>query len=276
MLDGHTAPTAVGRDLASSKEAGSAKDGNSTAIAKKVTSEMFTAVGLARNVTGAISILEDPLLTKVKRCAARGLATTGTVLAGLGYYNGSLSTLVGFGACIAGWLLHEPVREYTVDVIREVIDGNLIAHEGKTSEEKGSAGENSRTGESIVHVPRKLRRQNWMGSNLKKRNRARIPVLAGEIRGTLKLKHGIIKNSPVNRLVIQNDASHIVRARRQEGDPMFVNMRDNDLYEVSLHAAQMYWIPSTVELHAMEMYSEKPVAMAREVQSSWVDDPSDC
>jgi hypothetical protein len=164
-----------------------------------------------------------------------------------------------------------------VDVIREVIDGNLIAQEGKSSDEEGSAGANSRTGESIVHVPRKKKRYNWMGNKLKKRNnKARVPVLAGEIRGTLRLKHGIIKHNAVNRLVIQNDANRIVRARRQEGDPMFVNMRDNDLFEVSLHAAQMFWIPSTVELNAMDMYSDKPVEMAREVQSLWVDDPSAC
>jgi hypothetical protein len=199
------------------------------------------------------------------------------VIAGLGCITGSLSTFVGFGACVAAWLLQEPERELTVDVIREVIDGNLIAHEGNTSGKEGSAAANSRTVDSVVHVPRQTRRYNWMGSNMKKRNKnARIPVLAGEIRGTLRLKHGIIKHNAVNRLVIQSDANRVVRARRQEGDPMFVNMRDNDLFEVALHAASMFWIPSTVELNAMDMYSDNLVEMAREVQSAWVDDPSAC
>jgi 5-enolpyruvylshikimate-3-phosphate synthase len=66
------------------------------------------------NSAGFVEISEDPLLTKVKRCTARGLAATGSVVAGLGCNTCSLSTFVGVGYCIVAWLLHEPERELSL------------------------------------------------------------------------------------------------------------------------------------------------------------------
>jgi hypothetical protein len=293
--------------MASSVEVIEAKDGNSTTIVQKALTELDATIGSAQNVSGFVEISEDPLLTKVKRCTARGLAATGSVVAGLGCITGSLSTFVGVGSCLVAWLLHEPERELSVDVIREVIDGNLVAQEVKSSieeeeekedEEDDAPFENSilygqamlpkeeveeqkepyvaniRTNDGYVTVPRKIRRANRMGGYLANRKPAKVPVLAGEICGTLKLDHMIIRDTPANRMVIQKDASRLVKARRRDGDRMFKNLRDNDLYDVALYAAKMYWVPSQSELDATDMFEDRPVLEAQADRSSWAVGPS--
>jgi hypothetical protein len=283
-LTGMLFPTAVGRDMASSVEVIEAKDGNSTTIVRKALTKLVATIGSAQNVSGFVEISEDPLLTKVKRCTARGLAATGSVVAGLGCITGSLSTFVGVGSCIVAWLLHEPERELSVDVIREVIDGNLVAQEVKSSVEEEEEKEdeeqkepyvaNIRTNDGYVTVPRKTRRANRMGSYLANRKPAKVPVLAGEICGTLKLDHMIMRDTPANRMVIQKDASRLVKARRRDGDRMFKNLRDNDLYNVALYAAKMYWVPSQSELDATDMFEDRPVLEAQADRSSWAVGPS--
>jgi len=277
--------------MASSVEVIEAKDGNSTTIVRKALTELDATIGSAQNVSGFVEISEDPLLTKVKRCTARGLAATGSVVAGLGCITGSLSTFVGVGSCLVAWLLHEPERELSVDVIREVIDGNLVAQEVKSSIEEEEEEEeeeddeeaeeqmepyvaNIRTNDGYVTVPRKVRRANRMGGYLANRKPAKVPVLAGEICGTLKLNHMIIRDTPANRMVIQKDASRLVKARRRDGDRMFKNLRDNDLYNVALYAAKMYWVPSQSELDATDMFEDRPVLEAQADRSSWAVGPS--
>jgi len=277
--------------MASSVEVIEAKDGNSTTIVRKALTELDATIGSAQNVSGFVEISEDPLLTKVKRCTARGLAATGSVVAGLGCITGSLSTFVGVGSCLVAWFLHEPERELSVDVIREVIDGNLVAQEVKSSIEEEEEEEeeeddeeaeeqmepyvaNIRTNDGYVTVPRKVRRANRMGGYLANRKPAKVPVLAGEICGTLKLNHMVIRDTPANRMVIQKDASRLVKARRRDGDRMFKNLRDNDLYNVALYAAKMYWVPSQSELDATDMFEDRPVLEAQADRSSWAVGPS--
>ena len=148
--------------------------------------------------------------------------------------------------------------------------------EGSTEKEKEKEPyvANIRTEDGYVTVPRKQRRANRMGGYLASRRPAKIPVLAGEICGTLKLRHNIIRDTSANRLVIQTEASRLVQARRQNGDRMFKNLRDNDLAIVASFAAKMYWVPAQWELDMMDMFEDKPVVDAQADRSSWAVGPS--
>jgi hypothetical protein len=100
----------------------------------------------------------------------------------------------------------------------------------------------------------------------RKRKALRIPVLAGDVVSGLKLRHGYIKDTTENRILIRSDSSRRVEALRRDGDPSYVNLRNADLLPIVLHASKAFWIASDDEIDVHMLYKNvylRPFQAAR-------------
>ena len=55
---------------------------------------------------------------------------------------------------------------------------------------------------------------------------------------------------------------------RRDGDPMFKNLRNHDLYLVAMHASEMFWIASDDEVDVHELYQNGELNERRNVRSA--------
>jgi hypothetical protein len=138
---------------------------------------------------------------------------------------------------------HNPME---AGVVVSVVNGDIEAEGVGLEDQVTKSGGRDAIGYVRVHNGRRARHN---------RKALRIPVLAGEVASGLKMRHGILKRSEENVKLVRSDAARRIEALRRDGDPMFKNLRNHDMYTVVMHAAEMYWIASDDERDVAELYN---------------------
>lgn len=175
-------------------------------------------------------------------------------------------------------------RPQGVEVMMSVLNGDLTISEPKPEEstnpeeEEGKGGKQTPVGANSGNLdkdaskPRcevKVSREKKFFSAKPKR-RGRISVAAGEVASLLKMRHGGLKDSPENRLLIRLDAGKRVEALRREDQHPFGSMRNTDALCCTMHAAEMYWILSSDEEYTEELYSHHLIKRLKRRRDKWV------
>jgi len=194
-----------------------------------------------------------------------------------GSYYGDGSLQIGLGAMFLalGFAVKPPKLSRVDKTVLNIVSGGYELKESvkESQDDKSDVVEVERTTPCVNVNDRRLKRRIRRKLAASKKP-SRIPVLAGEVAGELKLRHNVLRDTVSNRKLINADTTRRILALRKDGNPKFENLRTKDIQLVALHAAKMYWIPTDDEIEVQEIYQSTMLMNLRKVRSVWAEPDS--